>query len=225
MTTVLPTQSNAAPPSPEHRSTWPAVVARLCAAVVCAALVLVLHQLFVATGPGQRWDESFALSVNGSDGPLSRLGLFFLREVSPLVLLGALVVAVLVALARRRAREAVGAVLLMLVANVSTQVLKHFLLDRPDLGVTYDLANSFPSGHTTAATTVLAVLVLAAPRGWRPVVLAVGGLYPVLCGWGTLVDGWHRPSDVLAAFAVVATWYFLVRAVLLWSHPEPEAQR
>lgn len=225
MTTVLPTRSNAAPPSPEHRSTWPAVVARLCAAVVCAALVLVLHQVFVATGPGQQWDESFALSVNGSDGPLSRLGLFFLQDVSALVLLGALVVAVLVALARRRAREAVGAVLLMLVANVSTQVLKHLLLDRPDLGVTYDLANSFPSGHTTAATTVLAVLVLAAPRGWRPVVLAVGGLYPVLCGWGTLVDGWHRPSDVLAAFAVVATWYFLVRAVLLWIHPEPVGRR
>ncbi len=225
MTTVLPTRSNAAPPDPDHRTWWPPVLGRLSAAVVCAALVLALHRVFVATTAGQAWDEAFARAVKGHEGLLSKVGTFFLTELSPLLLLGALLMAVVVALLRRRAREAVGAVFLMAGANLATQVLKHLLLDRPNLGVTYALSNSFPSGHTTAAATLVAVLVLVTPRRWRAVVLLVGGLYPLLCGWGTLVDGWHRPSDVLSALAVVGAWYFLVRAVMLWIRPEPVRRR
>lgn len=225
MTTMLPTPANAAPPGPQHRSAWPAVVWRLCTALVCAALVLVLHQVFVASSSGQTWDESVAAAAKGNQGPMSTLGSLLLDDVSPLVLLGALAVAVVVALVRRRAREAVGAVVLMAMANLSTQVLKHVLLDRPDLGVTYDLANSFPSGHTTAATTLAAVLVLVTGARWRPLALLVGGVYALLCGWATVVNGWHRPSDVLAAFAVVTAWYFLVRAVLVWIHPERVRRR
>lgn len=225
MTTVLPTRANAAPPSPERHTSWAQVVGRLCAALVCAGLVLVLHQVFVGSGQGQYWDETGAASAVSDGGPLTSLGAFFLADVTVPVLLGGLAVAVLVALVRRRASAAIGAVVLMAVANLTTQVLKHVLLDRPDLGVTYDLANSFPSGHTTAAATVAAALVLVTAPRWRPLVLLAGGAYAALCGWATLANGWHRPSDVLAAFAVVAAWYFLVRAALLWISPEPARRR
>lgn len=198
---------------------------RLCAALVCAALVLVLHQVFVASGQGQYWDETGAASAAGDHGLLAHAGAVLLDQITVPVLLGSLIVAVLVALVRRRASAAIGAVVLMAAANLTTQTLKHALLDRPDLGVTYDLANSFPSGHTTAAATVAAVLVLVTAPRWRPLVLVAGGGCAVLCGWATLTSGWHRPSDVLAAFAVVGAWYFLVRAALLWISPDPARRR
>lgn len=223
MTTVMP-QVNAAP-GRDRRPARRAALGRVCAAVVCAAVVLVLYQFFVASGSGQQLDASGASSVTDDHGVLTAWGSTLLDLVTVPVLVGALVVAVLIALLRRRPASAVVAVALMALANVSTQALKHVLFDRPDLGITYDLANSFPSGHTTAATTLVAVFVLVTAPRWRPLVLVVGGAGAALAGWATLTNGWHRPSDVLAAFAVVAAWYFLARAVLLLVEDESARRR
>src|SRR6476660_9933969 len=63
--------------------------------------------------------------------------------------------------------------------------------------------NSLPSGHTTlAASAAAAVFLMVSPR-WRPLAGFLGGSFAVATGVSTLINQWHRPADVVAAFFVV----------------------
>lgn len=219
MSVVTPARPQAAPQRPRSRRPWAGIIGRLVASVLCLGLVFALYRIFVASGPGQRVDETAADSAV-RESLSGGIGDVFLDGVTVPIMVAGAVLAVLIAVLRRRPADAVGVLVLMAGANVSTQALKHALFERPDLGVTFDLANSFPSGHTTAAAGLAAVLVLVTAPRWRPLMLLLGGVCAALAGWATVTNGWHRPSDVVAALAVVAAWYFLVRAVLLLTgHP------
>jgi hypothetical protein len=113
-----------------------------------------------------------------------------------------------IALIRRRFALAVGAVLIIVGANVTTQVLKA-IITRPELGVDVERAaagNSLPSGHTTIAASVLVALILVLPGRLRGVGALLGALLTSAAGVATLSAGWHRPSDAIAALLVVGGW-------------------
>ena len=96
--------------------------------------------------------------------------------------------------------------------NVTTQLLKHAVLTRPDFGL--GTLNSLPSGHTTVVASAVGASLLVAPRLWRPVIAVLGGFATTLTGASTIVAGWHRPSDVIAALAVSLIWTAGVALVL-----------
>ncbi len=98
-------------------------------------------------------------------------------------------------------------------ANLSTQVLKHVVLDRPRLGLGVFDENTLPSGHTTAAASASAALVFVVPPRARPWAALLGAGYTAATGVSTLVGRWHRPSDVVAAVLVVLAWSALACAV------------
>jgi membrane-associated phospholipid phosphatase len=118
----------------------------------------------------------------------------------------------IVSVLRGRIALAVGAVVVIAGSNITTQLLKHTLLDRPDLGL--GTLNSLPSGHTTVVASAVGASLLVAPRGWRPLVALAGGLATTMTGASTIVAGWHRPSDVVAALAVSLVWTAAVAWVL-----------
>ncbi len=117
---------------------------------------------------------------------------------------------VLIALARRRPRVAVAVGVIVLGANVTTQLLKPLLAQaRPTSlfgdGVSIAPA-SWPSGHATAAMSLALCCVLAAPARLRPFIVALGAAFAVAVCYSFLELGWHYPSDVLGGFLVAATW-------------------
>jgi hypothetical protein len=75
-----------------------------------------------------------------------------------------------------------------------------------------------PSGHSTVAFSVAVALVLVLPVRLRAVAAAAGVGYTTLTAMATLSAGWHRPSDSVAAFLVVACWAALVGVVLVVLH-------
>lgn len=202
--------------APRTRTGW-AVAAAVAGAVALAVLVRVA----LRTTRGQRWDASaMDTVVGGRDTRLTVL------SVLGYVSIGAIVVVVascvLVALARGSVRLAVGAVVVIGGANLTTQVLKHVVLERPDLGLGLGTLNSLPSGHTTVVASSVGAALLVAPRAVRPLAVLAGGFATTLTGASTIVAGWHRPSDVLAALAVSLVWTGLVAAVLRGSGgPDP----
>ena len=173
-----------------------------------------LYVFFVRTLAGQAMDQ---LAFDGAE--------FGRRSVTPLaqelldavplvsVVIGLLLTGV-VTVVRRNGKTLVVAFGAALGAVVSTQLLKMAILTRPDLGVDGYDGNSFPSGHTTvAAASALAVFLVASPRT-RGLAALGGSGFAIVAGVATLANGWHRPSDVIAALLVVAIWGCVAGLVL-----------
>ena len=142
----------------------------------------------------------------------------WLGVVSLASLLGAVAVVALVALVRLRRDLGLAAIGLLVAANVSTRLLKSLVLQRPDLGLlesTPATLNSLPSGHTTAAFSVVVALLFVVPGRLRGTVAAAGGAYACLTALATMAAGWHRAADSVAAFLLVGGWAAIAGAVVV----------
>lgn len=116
----------------------------------------------------------------------------------------------------RTRRIAAGAIVLGMaaVSLLSVQALKLLVLSKPDLGIQEATLNSFPSGHASLAAVAGLVWVLAVPtraRGWTAVVAAS---VTTAIGVMTVLTGWHRPADVVAAILIPAGWCALATLAL-----------
>ena len=133
-----------------------------------------------------------------------------------------MVTILVIGLLRRSHRRAVWAVVAVVGANLTTQILKYQFLWRPDFNITerWDNANTLPSGHTTMAASAAVALILLSGRRWRPLSAWAGGLFTIAMGYSTLVCQWHRPSDVLAGIFVPVAW-----GCLLYTSPSPRDKR
>ncbi|MFC0644314.1 phosphatase PAP2 family protein [Cellulomonas phragmiteti] len=186
------------------------VLASIVVVVACALGVWLLWRVFVDTWAGQRVEDAALDGAAIGQGQLWRVAEPLLDVVSVGFLAGGLLFTAAVALARRRLSLAVQVAVLVGGANLTTRVVKELVLDRPVLGVGADYGNTLPSGHTTAAGSVAAALVLVVPPRARPAVAVIGAAYTALTGISTLVGQWHRPSDVVAGALVVLCWTALV---------------
>ena len=103
-------------------------------------------------------------------------------------------------------------------ANVTTQLLKQILLDRTDLldGLFYPLPNSFPSGHATAAASIAVGLILVIPPLLRAPMVVLSAVVVALVGVSTLVTGWHRMADAVGGTFVATSWGAGLGAFLAW---------
>lgn len=165
--------------------------------------LVVTYYFFVRTTMGQFIDESALVEATELSGSAGRASTKFLDMLPILSLAIAIIVVLFVTVARRRWTAAGIAVAACIAANLATQVLKFFIPDRPDRGVQTLELNSLPSGHTTlAASAATAVFLMVSPR-WRPLAAFLGSTFAVATGVSTLINQWHRPSDVVAAFLVV----------------------
>ena len=173
-------------------------------ATIASMLGLVAtYYFFVRTTMGQFIDESALVEATELSGSAGRASTKFLDMLPILSLAIATVVVLFVTVARRRWTAAGIAITACIAANLATQVLKFFIPDRPDRGVQTLELNSLPSGHTTlAASAAAAVFLMVSPR-WRPLAGFLGSTFAVATGVSTLINQWHRPSDVVAAFLVV----------------------
>ncbi|UQE73572.1 phosphatase PAP2 family protein [Gordonia sp. PP30] len=101
-------------------------------------------------------------------------------------------------------RLAVVAVAVVGGASAATEVLKRYVLRRPDLvdGPPQWLHNSFPSGHTTVAMAVACATLLVVSWRWRTVAMLIVTTWTVGVGAYTVIARWHRLSDTLGADAI-----------------------
>ncbi|MGW2104620.1 phosphatase PAP2 family protein [Streptomyces olivaceoviridis] len=180
---------------------------RLEAAAAGAALLLAgVYGAFVRTATGQRW-ENAVLAGRREDETLAaaRAANRLLDHITLSSLGAAVAVLLLIGLARRRFALTVVAVGTVGVSLLLAEVLKRYVLPRPDLVNAPErlLGNSFPSGHTTIAMSVLFGLTLVVPYRWRGVAVGVCALWATFIGAYTVAAGWHRPSDTIGADLLV----------------------
>lgn len=192
---------------------WAAVL--LIFAVLALSAVVVV---FLNSATGQLFDEeAMAAVIAGRDARLAMLSVLGRISIgaAAIVALGCVIVAAI----RGQIAHAIAAVAVIAGANITTQLLKHVLLDRPNFGV--GLHNSLPSGHTTVVASLVAAAILVSPPLARPLLAAIGSFAIGVTGLATIVAGWHRPSDVVAAVLVTLGWLALVCLVLGGQRSKP----
>jgi membrane-associated phospholipid phosphatase len=183
-----------------------------------------LALLAFSVGPSARADgeilHRFAIHDQGAAHLFSTTIVDLAEPLPFLAILGAIV---LFGLAVGRRRETIAAVAVAAGATLTTQVLKHLLEHPrvvPDLaGFHQPWADSFPSGHTTAAAALAVAAVLVAPPAWRAATAAVGVAFAGGMCLAVMVLQWHFPSDVLGGLLVVASWGFAAVAALRLLRP------
>ncbi|MFI5003481.1 MAG: phosphatase PAP2 family protein [Solirubrobacterales bacterium] len=122
---------------------------------------------------------------------------------------------VAIALLRGRPRVALAVAVVLPAAPLSAELLKP-LLAHPHDSIDFQWVGpaSWPSGHATAAMTLVLCALLVAPHRLRPLVAALGGAFAVAVGCSLLILAWHMPSDVLGGYLLAALWASLAVAVL-----------
>lgn len=169
----------------------------------------------VWTRLGQRADERSRWSAAIPDD-LRFVYLEALNRVSIPVIVVGMLVAVALALLRRRPELGIAAVLVIGGANVTTQLGKAFL-PRRDFGIGAE--NTLPSGHMTVITSLVLALVIVLPRLLRVPAVVVGTFVATTGGAAIVILRWHRPSDVVAAVGVLAVWTGMAALVArAWSN-------
>jgi membrane-associated phospholipid phosphatase len=194
------------------------VKAPLLAAIACAAAIAPLAALAYSYGPVKSRDLHLLSDLERETGRVHDLAavLVYFGDLGSLLILGAVIVAIGLFFGRRR--EVVAALVLIAGANVTTQALKslleHVRYHAAEQGWELPWANSFPSGHTTAAATLAVGLLFVVPARHRLAAAVVGFLLTAAVGLSVMVLSWHYPSDVLGALLVVGAWAFAILAVM-----------
>ncbi|WP_231505199.1 phosphatase PAP2 family protein [Cellulomonas sp. URHE0023] len=196
------------------------VVVALLIAVASFVGVWMLWRGFVLTLAGQQVENAAFQGAAYGQTQLWRVAERVLDVVSVGFIAAVLIGAMLIAALRRRWSLAVQVAVLMVGANLTTQVLKHAVFYRPDLGVDGSYGNTLPSGHTTAAASVSAALLIVVPPRVRPWAAVLGAGYTSATGISTLIGQWHRPSDVVAAVLVVLAWTAIACALVALTPPQ-----
>jgi len=91
---------------------------------------------------------------------------------------------------------------IVVLSLLATEVFKLVIFQRPDLWPSTLAGNSYPSGHTTIATSLGLSAVLIAPTRWRGWVALAAALFAGGVGILVVTADWHRPSDPLGSYAL-----------------------
>ncbi|MBB4682847.1 phosphatase PAP2 family protein [Amycolatopsis jiangsuensis] len=201
--------------------TWRSAVLAAAAAGFAAAFALA-YVLFVRTASGQQAEDGVVHSAQ-SAGRSTVDWAQPLRQVDLVVVLGGTgLVVLLLALVRRRFALGVTALVLLLAPLAAAQLLKLYVLVRPDVtdGSGAPGHNSFPSGHVSAAAAVLFALAVVLPARLRTWVLAAGVPCVAWVAAATVALGWHRLSDTVGGALLVAAVVCTGAAVVSARRPD-----
>lgn len=189
-----------------HNRLW-----RLVFAAAFAVTAGIYTHQSLATVRGQNLDAATRFALSRGKHLFRGADAMALGSISMKALLSLCAAVFLIALLRRRWQLGARVFVLVVGANLSTQVLKHWVLSRPNLGVDYaGLANSLPSGHSTVAMSAALGILLVAPVRARSIAAFLGWTMASFVGVSVMLNEWHRLADVLTAFLVAGIWGVLL---------------
>lgn len=193
--------------------------------LICAGGFAVVLVFAYWVGPTERLDRNLldALSTRPDTfaNEVAYVGFQVVNFRPAWVLAGAL--AVLIALAQWRIRDAVFAAVLIAGTGGLVLLLKALLANPryqpvPVGSDAYPWQDAFPSGHAAGSLAWSLAFLSVVPRRWlRPAAVA-GVLFTLYISFGVLLLNYHYPSDVLAGWLLAAGWWFALLA--LWQGQE-----
>ncbi|MFT4148295.1 MAG: phosphatase PAP2 family protein [Micrococcaceae bacterium] len=190
-------------------------------AVIFAVIFLITVYFFVYTIRGQNWDQAGVVAVRSHANVLypPLLKFFAVFPISAALITGAILG--VYAFFTKRWRQYIACGFMLLSANITTQLFKRFIIERPEYIQTYwynkvtgQEINSMPSGHTTVAATLVMAVVIMVPIEKRNLVSFLGIFFYTGIATLLFLGNFHRASDVVGAFMVVGFWMVLSLIIL-----------
>lgn len=172
-------------------------------AVFAAVVGALAFWLGVGSTLGQKAEASVLDASAFTTNPPAPLGL-----VSTLSVSITFIVLVVIALIVHGFGRAVTIFFFGAAAILASQFLKESLLERPQF-LELDEINTFPSGHMTIFGVLSGALIWAAPKSTRWLFSLISTVVLAIVAWQLLEFGWHRPSDLIGAQALVVLAYAL----------------
>lgn len=186
-------------------------VRHLAVGIAVVSVFIGLAFVAIGTSAGQFVDDSAILTARSADFGVDLTAVVVSAPVASAV---AVLIVGLAGIALGRYAAVARALIVCVGANITTQMLKNDLIDRPHFSDSLVFSpNSFPSGHATLAFSVVAFLFIVVPRAAARVVGVPVVIWSGAVACGTVVIGWHRPSDVIGACLVVITWDQMTKAI------------
>ena len=180
-----------------------AVVRWVLLLVVAAAVCAATYYLMVRTERGQII-EDYALSGADQIGNNAQLRASdFLSQITTGSLIITTIVVAAIGLVRGRPLLALAGVVVVIGGQIVAQPLKEELT-RPFLLTATGAPghNSFPSGHSAIAASIVCALLVVVPFRLRGIVGVLGVVAATAISTYTVVAKWHRLSDTVGANAV-----------------------
>lgn len=197
-------------------------------ALVALLLGAAVYLVAVQTGVGQSLEDAALRGADQVDPEVHRVALEQFHTITVTSQVAAALIVGIIGILRRQLWLAIAGMAVIFGAQALTQVLKYHLLERPDLN---DFTqNTLPSGHTTAAMSLLFATLIVMPYRFRGVAMFFTLTWAVGIGAYTVIIGAHRLSDTLAADAVAlivacGASHFLARTGRIRAVASPGAAR
>lgn len=149
--------------------------------IVCAVLFIAVYLVFVLSVPGQLIDVAVRAPTEHFDPPVPPLDPEN-RWIAVWILGPPALALAAITLPGRHFITLGVAAGVVAASNITTQVVKHLWLERPELVPGAGTENALPSGHTTMAASAAVAVFLAADARHRPVVGTLAAVWGT--GWG-----------------------------------------
>jgi membrane-associated phospholipid phosphatase len=194
---------------------------------VCAALLVSVYLLAVWTVPGQAFEDAVLrgaqLAAGGEQQATATAALDKITEYSLAV---AIVLVFGIGLVRRQILLATSGAGMIIVSVMTTEILQRLVLLRPILLPSGERRadQSFPSGHTTIAMSVMCGLVMVVPYRFRGIAVFLTSLWATTVGALTVTASWHRPSDTIGSDLIVLIYACAAIALLAGKGSVREAE-
>ncbi len=194
--------------------------------LVCVAGFAVVLVCAYWIGPLERLDrtalDAFSVPTDTLVNHVAYAGFQVVNFKPFWVLVGT--VAVLIALAQWRIRDAVIAAALVAGTGVLDLALKALLSNPryqpvPVDSNAYPWNDAFPSGHSAGSLAFSLAFLTVVPHSWQRPTAAAGIVFTLYISFGVLVLNYHYPSDVIAGWLLAAGWWFALLA-LPWFRTE-----
>lgn len=204
----------------QTRPTFWGLVQHLFVFMVLGLALVAAVVFFIQTAVGQQLDEisfnEFSYQFLSLQTQTSQM----LDLIPAFAGITAVIGMIFVLLWKHRFVPALVGLLVAAAANLSSQLLKNYLITKPNFGIQEATMNSAPSGHTTFAAAAGAALFLASPKKLRPLVAVIGAAFTSAAGFSTIVNGWHRPADVITAILLTSMWTVVGLTILRFLRSE-----
>ncbi len=195
--------------------------------LACAVGFVLVLTFAYWVGPTERLDRSVLDAVSTSTDTLANhvayVGFQVVNFRPTWVLVGA--IAVLIALAQWRLRDAVIAAALVAGTGGLDLALKALLANPryqpvPVDSNAYPWKDAFPSGHSAGSLAFSLAFLTVVPPSWQRPTAVAGVVFTLYLSVSVLVLNYHYPSDVLGGWLLAAGWWFALLAVP-WLSDEP----